>query len=114
MYFDRCAPVHELLIIFSCASNDPSTRAWARLAPAAFRALHCPVARLEVAALRVPDTVFGLKLVICVPFGGAPENVHDRLDTSLEILFRAIAALVGTCRKSPFQFMLGLDMTKFQ
>jgi hypothetical protein len=49
-----------------------------------------------------------------VPFGGAPENVHDRLDTSLEILFRAIAALVGTCRKSPFQFMLGLDMTKFQ
>lgn len=85
MYCDRCAPVHEFLIIFSCASNDPSVRAWAPLAPAALRAVHRPVARQEVAVLRVPDTVFGLKLVICMPFGGAPENVHDRLDTSFEL-----------------------------
>jgi hypothetical protein len=43
------------------------------------------MARLEVAVLRVPVILFGLKLVKRVPFGGAFESVPDLQNTSSQI-----------------------------
>jgi hypothetical protein len=51
------------------------------------------MARREVAVLRVPVAVFGLKLVKRVPFGGAFESVPDLQDTSSQISVKTHAKM---------------------
>jgi hypothetical protein len=70
------------------------------LAPSALRATHRCMARREVAVLRVPVIVFGLKLVKRVPFGGALESVLDLQNTSSQISVEAHVKLFLGVRTS--------------